>query len=182
MAAYISVPRDLSKVKSKIFFNLTKRQLICFSIAASDLSDQLLKDILDMESSQIVTMHICSLDQNKAVRAGYDMDIIPSDLAAGGKEGLQPIEKTVIDRCVHQIYQSYFNDPRPENMPVLEDLYDELMKQDEKEEQTAAYSVEIWKRFRKNPPNLIWRAAHAAPMHLKQAERPSHIDKQGNSE
>ena len=33
MAAYISVPRDLSKVKSKIFFNLTKRQLICFSIA-----------------------------------------------------------------------------------------------------------------------------------------------------
>ena len=34
MAAYISVPRDLSKVKSKIFFNLTKRQLICFSIAA----------------------------------------------------------------------------------------------------------------------------------------------------
>ena len=35
MAAYISVPRDLSKVKSKIFFNLTKRQLICFSIAAA---------------------------------------------------------------------------------------------------------------------------------------------------
>ena len=34
MAAYISVPRDLGKVKSKIFFNLTKRQLICFSIAA----------------------------------------------------------------------------------------------------------------------------------------------------
>ena len=35
MAAYISVPRDLSKVKSKIFFNLTKRQLVCFSIAAA---------------------------------------------------------------------------------------------------------------------------------------------------
>lgn len=34
MAAYISVPRDLTKVKSKIFFNLTKRQLICFSLAA----------------------------------------------------------------------------------------------------------------------------------------------------
>ena len=34
MASYISVPRDLGKVKSKIFFNLTKRQLICFSIAA----------------------------------------------------------------------------------------------------------------------------------------------------
>ena len=35
MAAYISVPRDLGKVKTKIFFNLTKRQLICFSIAAA---------------------------------------------------------------------------------------------------------------------------------------------------
>ena len=30
MAAYISVPRDLTKVKSKVAFNLTKRQLLCF--------------------------------------------------------------------------------------------------------------------------------------------------------
>lgn len=29
-ASYISVPRDLTKVKSKVMFNLTKRQLICF--------------------------------------------------------------------------------------------------------------------------------------------------------
>ena len=34
MAAYIPVPRDLTRVKSKAFFNLTKRQLICFSLAA----------------------------------------------------------------------------------------------------------------------------------------------------
>lgn len=34
MAAYIPVPRDLTRVKSKVFFNLTKRQLICFSLAA----------------------------------------------------------------------------------------------------------------------------------------------------
>jgi hypothetical protein len=33
-ASYISVPRDLTKVKSKVFFGLTKRQLICFSVAA----------------------------------------------------------------------------------------------------------------------------------------------------
>ena len=33
-ASYISVPRDLTKVKSKVMFNLTKRQLICFSVAA----------------------------------------------------------------------------------------------------------------------------------------------------
>lgn len=34
MASYIPVPRDLTKVKSKVAFNLTKRQLICFVIAA----------------------------------------------------------------------------------------------------------------------------------------------------
>lgn len=34
MAAYISVPRDLTRVKSKILFNLTKRQLLCFGAAA----------------------------------------------------------------------------------------------------------------------------------------------------
>ncbi len=30
MAAYVSVPRDLTRVKPKVFFNLTKRQLVCF--------------------------------------------------------------------------------------------------------------------------------------------------------
>ena len=33
-ASYVSVPRDLTKVKSKVMFNLTKRQLICFILAA----------------------------------------------------------------------------------------------------------------------------------------------------
>jgi hypothetical protein len=35
MASYIPVPRDLTKVKSKVAFNLTRRQLICFCIAAA---------------------------------------------------------------------------------------------------------------------------------------------------
>ena len=34
MAAYIPVPRDLTRVKSKILFNLTKRQLLCFGAGA----------------------------------------------------------------------------------------------------------------------------------------------------
>ena len=34
MSAYISIPRDLTRVKSKVLFNLTKRQLICFGAAA----------------------------------------------------------------------------------------------------------------------------------------------------
>ena len=273
------------------------------SISASDLSDRMLADFLDMESSQIVTIHIQSVDQTaaiktikrtiteldrskieeqkKAVRSGYDMDIIPSDLATygrdakallkelqlfqnggetlyyglnalsnnlimvdrkklknpnglilgtpgsgksfsakreitnaflvtdddviicdpeaeytalvhkfhgqvvkisssstnyinpmdininyseddnpvalkadfilslcelivGSKDGLQPVEKTVIDRCVHQIYQRYFDDPKPENMPILEDLYNALLKQEEKEAHHVATALEIY--------------------------------------
>ena len=34
MAAYISVPRDLTRVKSKVLFGLTKRQLVCFGTGA----------------------------------------------------------------------------------------------------------------------------------------------------
>ena len=32
------------------------------------------------------------------------------------------MQKTIIDRCVRLVYQTYLNDPRPENMPILEDL------------------------------------------------------------
>ena len=37
------------------------------------------------------------------------------ELVVGGKEGLQPVEKTVIDRCVHVVYRKYFENPTPEN-------------------------------------------------------------------
>lgn len=66
------------------------------------------------------------------------------ELIVGGKEGLQPIEKTVIDRCVHQIYQRYFEHPVPENMPLLEDLYHTLLEQEEKEARHVATALEIY--------------------------------------
>ena len=66
------------------------------------------------------------------------------ELIVGGKDGLQPVEKTIIDRCVRLIYRDYLNDPKPENMPILEDLYNELRKQDEKEAQYIATALEIY--------------------------------------
>ena len=82
---------------------------VCFlQILAPELNDRMLADFLDMESSLIVSLHIQSVDQikaiktvkrkitdldrskieeqKKAVRSGYDMDIIPSDLATYGAE------------------------------------------------------------------------------------------------
>ena len=66
------------------------------------------------------------------------------ELIVGGKEGLQPVQKTIIDRCVRLVYNDYLNDPRPENMPILEDLYDLLRAQEEKEAQYIATALEIY--------------------------------------
>ena len=66
------------------------------------------------------------------------------ELIVGGKEGLQPVQKTIIDRCVRLVYQTYLNDPRPENMPILEDLYNLLRTQEEKEAQYIATALEIY--------------------------------------
>ena len=66
------------------------------------------------------------------------------ELIVGGKEGLQPVQKTIIDRCVRLVYQDYLNDPRPENMPILEDLYNLLRTQEEKEAQYIATALEIY--------------------------------------
>ena len=66
------------------------------------------------------------------------------ELIVGGKEGLQPVQKTIIDRCVRLVYQTYLNDPRPENMPILEDLYNLLRSQEEKEAQYIATALEIY--------------------------------------
>ena len=89
-----------------------------------------------------INMNYSEEDNPIALKADFLLSLC--ELVVGGKEGLQPIEKTVIDRCVHQVYQAYFNDPRPENMPVLEDLYDELMRQDEKEAHHVATALEIY--------------------------------------
>ena len=84
-------------------------------ILAPELNDRMLADFLDMESSLVVTMHIQSVDQTKAiktvkrkitdlqkmtieeqkkaVRSGYDMDIIPSDLATYGNEAKKLLQE-----------------------------------------------------------------------------------------
>ncbi len=81
-------------------------------------------------------------DNPIALKADFILSLC--ELIVGGKEGLQPIEKTVIDRCVHQIYQKYFENPVPENMPMLQDLYEALLAQEEKEAHHVATALEIY--------------------------------------
>ena len=80
------------------------------------------------------------------VGQGMKADFILSlcELIVGGKNGLEPVEKTIIDRCVRLVYQEYLADPVPEKMPILEDLYNLLRKQEEPEAQRLATSLEIY--------------------------------------
>ncbi len=102
-------PSSFEFKDSRVFRMGRKQGAVSFlQILAPELNDRLLADMLDMESSLLVNLHIQSIDQNaaiktikrkitdldkmkieeqkKAVRSGYDMDIIPSDLATYGGE------------------------------------------------------------------------------------------------
>ena len=81
-------------------------------------------------------------DNPLALKADFILSLC--ELVVGGKEGLQPVEKTVIDRCVHVVYRKYFENPTPENMPLLEDLYNALLTQDEPEARHVAAALEIY--------------------------------------
>ena len=83
-------------------------------------------------------------DEDSPLSLKSDFILSLCELIVGGKEGLQPVQKTIIDRCVRLVYQDYLNDPRPENMPILEDLYNLLRAQDEKEAQYIATALEIY--------------------------------------
>ena len=121
--AYVTIPKDLTKVKSKVLFGLTRRQLICFgaavlvgvplffllknrvasSAAALCMTLIMLAELLNTESDMLLSIHIRSMDQTeaiktvkrkitdidgmkidaqkRAVREGFDMDIVPTDIA-----------------------------------------------------------------------------------------------------
>ena len=66
------------------------------------------------------------------------------ELIMGSKTGLEAIEKTVIDRAVQMIYQSYFADPRPENMPILGNLMDALLSQHVPEADRVAQALDLY--------------------------------------
>ena len=66
------------------------------------------------------------------------------ELVIGGKEGLMPVEKTVIDRSVRNVYRPFLANPDPAKMPILGDLYDELLRQPEPEAARVAAALELY--------------------------------------
>ena len=66
------------------------------------------------------------------------------ELIVGGKNGLEPIEKTIIDRCVRLVYREYLANPETAEMPVLQDLYNLILSQPEPEAIRIATALEMY--------------------------------------
>ncbi len=86
------------------------------------------------------------LDLNGGSPLSMKADFLLSlcELILGGKEGLQPIERTVIDRCVRLVYREMALGLETKKMPLLQDLYEELLKQPEPEAQRVATALELY--------------------------------------
>ena len=83
-------------------------------------------------------------DDDNPLSLKSDFILSLCELVVGGRDGLQPIEKTVIDRAVRLIYQPFLNDPVPEKLPILGDLYNALLNMEEKEAHHIATALEIY--------------------------------------
>ena len=80
----------------------------------------------------------------EALKLKSDFIITLCDLIAGGKDGLENDEKGIIDECIRHIYDAYFENPVPENMPILEDLYNALLKHKNKKAERIANSLVLY--------------------------------------
>ncbi len=83
-------------------------------------------------------------DEDDPLTLKSDFILSLCELVVGGKSGLEPVEKTIIDRCVRLVYRDYLAHPDPDKMPMLQDLYELLRKQAEPEAQRIATSLEIY--------------------------------------
>ena len=66
------------------------------------------------------------------------------ELIVGTKNGLKAEEKTIIARCIPFVYKKYLADPKPENMPTLQDLYDMLRSQNDPDADYIAKVLELY--------------------------------------
>jgi len=89
-----------------------------------------------------LTLNYSEDDNPLTLKSDFILSLM--ELIVGGKAGLEPVEKTIVDRCVHMVYRDFLQDPRPEKMPVLGDLYQFLRNQTEPEAQRLATALEIY--------------------------------------
>ncbi len=87
-------------------------------------------------------LNLAGEDSPLSMKADFLLSLC--ELIIGGKEGLQPIEKTVIDRCVRMVYRELALGIGDGKMPLLQDLYETLCKQPEPEARRIATALELY--------------------------------------
>jgi len=83
-------------------------------------------------------------DDDNPLALKSDFIISMMELICGGKTGLQPNQISIIDQCVRKIYEKYLDEPIEENIPILEDFYNELIKIHSPESKYLSDSLEIY--------------------------------------
>ena len=83
-------------------------------------------------------------DEVSPISLKCDFILSLMELIVGGKDGLQPVERTIIDRCARMVYRDFLNDPDNTPLPTLQDLYDLLCQQTEPEAKRLATALEIY--------------------------------------
>jgi len=89
-----------------------------------------------------VELNMASGESPLSMKADFLLSLC--ELVVGGKEGLQPIEKTVVDRCVRLVYREQALGLDTGKTPLLQDLYEELLKQPEPEARRVATALELY--------------------------------------
>ncbi|MGC6175164.1 VirB4-like conjugal transfer ATPase, CD1110 family [Lacrimispora sp. 38-1] len=87
-------------------------------------------------------LNLAGEDSPLSMKADFLLSLC--ELIIGGKEGLQPIEKTVIDRCVRLVYRELALGIGDGKMPLLQDLYEILCQQPEPEARRIATALELY--------------------------------------
>ncbi len=133
--AFLITPDDIAIIDPEQEYSPLVQRLGGQVIDISPASDQYINP-MDL------TLNYSEDDNPLTLKSDFILSLM--ELIVGGKAGLEPVEKTVVDRCVHMVYRDYLQDPRPEKMPVLGDLYELLRKQPEQEAQRLATALEIY--------------------------------------
>ena len=89
-----------------------------------------------------IQMSMADEDSPLSMKADFLLSLC--ELILGGKDGLQPIEKTVIDRCVRLVYRELALGIGDGKIPLLQDLYETLCKQPEPEAKRIATALELY--------------------------------------
>jgi type IV secretory pathway VirB4 component len=91
-----------------------------------------------------MSMQTSISDEESPISLKADFLLSLCELIIGGRDGLQPIEKTVIDRCVRLVYRDFIINPETAKTPVLQDLYELLNAQPEPEAKRIATALELY--------------------------------------